>query len=406
MVELHKYTDKELSIMANRTSMTQYMRTDASGVTILVTPRASSTTSLVSFYFRSRINGKRYRKNLGYYPDMGIERARIEWAKVKELATKGLISTEPVKITRISAIDDRSFGATWKSWREGQNVSLTENTITKYESIWRTHLHFLENIDVKDLTPHFVLNFFAPYIERKELLTVRRLACTISACLDYAVFLQLIPINPLLNITKYLPKAEFGHFASFNDETLEEDMIELFNKFSDASENIQVLLYMYFYTLLRSVELRRMKVSDIEGNIATVKTKTLPEFKVPLSRQAMECIEYMKKQKTQYNNPYVFEGLAEDGIISENTLNKALNERGYKGKLRVHGIRTCGRQWLQKLPYAKESMIEQCLSHVVGSRTQQAYNRGEYVAERAILMQEWSDFVEKCIGQNNAFMFK
>ena len=203
-----------------------------------------------------------------------------------------------------------------------------------------------------------------------------------------------------------MPKVKLGHLATFNDETLEEDMRELFKKFSDASKNVQVLLYMYFFTLLRSVELRRLKVDDIQGNIATVKTKTLSEFKVPLSTQAMRCVEYMKSLKSQYQNPYLFEGMAEDGIISENTLNKELTNRGYKDKLRVHGIRACGRQWLQTLPDAKESIIEQCLSHVVGSRTEQAYNRGQYVQERAKLMQEWSNFVEKCIGNHGDFVFK
>ena len=84
----------------------------------------------------------------------------------------------------------------------------------------------------------------------------------------------------------------------------------------------------------------------------------------------------------------------------------ALKRRGYQNKFTVHGIRSCGRQWLQTLPEAKESIIEQCLSHVVGNQVVQAYNRGEYFEERRKIMQKWNDFVEECIGQNNSFMFK
>ena len=59
---------------------------------------------------------------------------------------------------------------------------------------------------------------------------------------------------------------------------------------------------------------------------------------------------------------------------------------------------------MQTIPTAKESIIELCLSHVVGSQVQQAYNRGDYYTERARVMQIWCDFVEKCIGDSFAFI--
>ena len=46
--------------------------------------------------------------------------------------------------------------------------------------------------------------------------------------------------------------------------------------------------------------------------------------------------------------------------------------------------------------YAKESIIELCLSHVAGNKVQQAYNRGTYLEERRKIMTEWNDFVEQC----------
>ena len=51
---------------------------------------------------------------------------------------------------------------------------------------------------------------------------------------------------------------------------------------------------------------------------------------------------------------------------------------------------------MQTLPNSKESIIELCLSHVVGNKVQQAYNRSTYFDERKILMQEWGNFIESC----------
>ena len=96
----------------------------------------------------------------------------------------------------------------------------------------------------------------------------------------------------------------------------------------------------------------------------------------------------------------MFEASAGMGMFSENTLNHALDQRGYKGKLRTHGIRSLGRQWLQELPDTKESLIEMCLSHVGGNQVQQAYNRGEYIEERRRILQKWSDFVCECASDN------
>lgn len=403
MASSKKYTETDLYNFLKTHKGSPILRTDASGLTLIIRQRANDV--LISFYYRRYEDGVRKEKLLGNFPEMSIDEARLAWLELKQKADKGLkvLNIEPKRIT---TYEPKSFGAVWSEWRKMRDYSLAERTKEKVNSAWNAHLHFLEDVNVEDLTPAYVLNFLDPYITRGEASTAQRLGKLISGCLDYAVFKQNLVMNPLLNLHKYLPKVKGGHYASFSDENLDLDMKELFNKFSDASFKTQILLYMYFFTLLRSVELRRVKVEDIVGNIMTVKTKTLQEFKVPLSRQAMECVKWLIANKHGYNNPYLFEGMAEDGIISENTLNKELANRGYKDKLKVHGIRACGRQWLQTLPYAKESIIEQCLSHVVGSRTEQAYNRGEYLQERAKLMQEWSDFVEKCIGDNNAFMFK
>ena len=234
--------------------------------------------------------------------------------------------------------------------------------------------------------------------------TAEYVANVIRGVLDYAVFKQIIVVNPLKGISKYLPKAETKHYQSFNDVTLESDMKGLFQAFSTQDRKLQCLLFMYFFTLLRSNELRTVKFDNYFGDCLVVKTKTLDEFKVPLSPQAQKVMQYMIKHHQNEKNPYIFEGTAEDGILSKNTLNKALSSLGYKDKLRVHGIRTCGRQYMQLIPTAKESIIELCLSHVAGNQVQQAYNRGDYYTERERIMRIWCDFVESCIGEHFAFV--
>ena len=380
------------------------MRTDASGVTLLFR-KDSSEGCTCDFIFRKRDHEKRINVKLGRFPDMTIDDARAAWLDLKRKTQAGIALKPNIKIDKNKILSDYSFGKLWNEWRDFQSKNVAFSTEKKYISVWKSHLYKIEDMDVRQLTPTFILNFLKPIIDTGKMDSVRRIATCISGCLDFAVFKQMLTANPLLSISKFLPRHEVKHLASFSDTSLEADMIKLFQDFSDLSPRTQVLLHMYFYTLLRAVELRSLKISDIHDTYAVVKTKTRKEFKVTLSTQAMQCLRYMIANK-QSNSDYVFEGQAGNSFVSENTLNKALNSKGYKDKLRVHGIRTCGRQWLQVLPDAKESIIELCLSHVVGNKVEQSYNRGEYLQERSEIMQKWCDFVEKCIGQNNSFMFK
>lgn len=377
------------------------MITDVMGLTCLFRKRVDGSY-ICTFVYRCRNHGKRISKNLGSFPEMSVNEAKQEWLEFKKDVEAG--KQLPKKPRRI-VLTSTSFGTIWKEWVELKIPDLRETTQISYRHYWNRYLCQLEDVDIKELTPNYVLAFFKPLIDEKKYVIVKKLSEKIVACLDFAVFKQLLTINPLLHMSKYLPKAKTTHFATFSDETLERDMRKLFNDFADAPSYLKVLLFMFFYTLLRKREVINLKLSNIHEDYIVTRTKTLDEFRVPLTKQMRQCIEYMRINKVT-DNDYLFEGGTSKGCISVTPIFMALKRRGYQNKFTVHGIRSCGRQWLQTLPEAKESIIEQCLSHVVGNQVVQAYNRGEYFEERRKIMQKWNDFVEECIGQNNSFMFK
>ena len=45
-------------------------------------------------------------------------------------------------------------------------------------------------------------------------------------------------------------------------------------------------------------------------------------------------------------------------------------------------------------------VAEQCLAHSVGSQTVQAYDRSDLLDERRKVMQEWCDYLSKCISDS------
>jgi len=383
------YTDKMLATLVTKRLEKDSFTTDVTGMNVIIRPSSNQriVKNAIHFKFKKIYKGKTYNISLGMFPRMQILEARQKYLEtLVKFETGALDKAEAPKV---------KFADLWDEFKAFKFSTIKETTKKKYEYAY-SFLKGLNTVNVEDITPDVVLVLLRDLMEQKKFNSLEFVCIILKSFLDYAVFKKVIPYNPLIGITKFLPKEKHKHYSAFKDESLEQDMIELFEAMSTQTKEIQLLVYMYFFTLLRSNELRTLKFSDCHGDYALVKTKTLDEFKVPLCQEAQKIIAYMRSVHTGYNNPYVFEGKAEDGIISCNTVNKMFRAIGFGDRLKVHGIRSCGRQWLQTMPTAKESIIELCLSHVVGGMVQQAYNRGDYYEERKRVLTAWCDFVVKC----------
>nr|DAU10597.1 MAG TPA: Integrase [Caudoviricetes sp.] len=391
------FTDKMLKSLVKTTIKKRSILTDVTGLTLELYPSARGETN-IKFMFRNMVNGKRIYVQFGSYPTTSLNDARKKYLETKEKIDNGLDPLEDQKKKKALTV---TFGEIYTKWYELNRQTIKIKTRKKKELAYKNHLCKLADMPISSISAEFCINFYSDYTKKGTVSTGDYLITTIKAVLDYAVFIKVIEYNPIVNIKRYLPKYKPTHYNSFRQETLESDMIQLFNDMAHTTKIVQCLLYMYFFTLLRSEELRTLKYEYIHDDFALVKTKTWAEFKVPLCTQALRVIAYLKRHNI-YNSDYVF--TTKFNCISSSTLLKALNENGYKDKLRVHGIRTCGRQWLQTLSTAKETIIELCLSHVQGNAVQQAYNRGTYYEERKRIMQQWCNFVEKCIGHNFDFI--
>lgn len=393
------FTDKALKVLTKTKIEKRSILTDVTGLTLELYPSAHGETN-IKFMFRNMVKGKRIYVQFGSYPTVSLNDARKKYLETKEKIDNGLDPLEEQKKKKILGV---TFGEIYSKWYELNKQNLKEKTKEKKELAYKNHLSKLADMSIASITADFCINYYSDFAKKGTIATAEYLISIIKAVLDYAVFVKVIEYNPIVNINRYLPKYKSTHYSSFKQETLESDMIKLFNVMSTASKITQCLLFMYFFTLLRNDELRTLKYEYIHENYALVKTKTWTEFKVPLCSQALRVIDYLKRHN-EYNSEFVF--TVKTKYVAPSLLSNTLNLYGYKNKLTVHGIRTCGRQWLQTLPTAKETIIELCLSHVQGNAVQQAYNRGTYYEERKRIMQEWCDFVEKCIGHNFDFINK
>jgi integrase len=71
-----------------------------------------------------------------------------------------------------------------------------------------------------------------------------------------------------------------------------------------------------------------------------------------------------------------------------NFLQKTLK---YK-ELTVHGFRSSFKDWGGETTDHKREVIEQSLAHQLVDQTEAAYQRGDYLEKRKLLMQDWANY--------------
>lgn len=124
---------------------------------------------------------------------------------------------------------------------------------------------------------------------------------------------------------------------------------------------------------------------------------------VPLSEKAIEILNdlYPLTGVSKYVFPSTI-GFANP--LSENTLNGALSNMGYKNKQTAHGFRHTASTMLNEnktkfgIKLSEKDLgeiIEVALAHADKNSIRRIYNKAQYVKERRIIMNWWADYIDE-----------
>lgn len=113
---------------------------------------------------------------------------------------------------------------------------------------------------------------------------------------------------------------------------------------------------------------------------------------VPLSRQAVEVLRAFKL----FNGigPLVFPGEKEGSPLNKNTMLKAYERMGYKGRMTGHGWRGLASTILHEQGF-EEAWIELQLAHQKRDKVSAAYDHAKYLSQRKKMMQWWADYLDE-----------
>ena len=152
-------------------------------------------------------------------------------------------------------------------------------------------------------------------------------------------------------------------------------------------------------TFVRTTELigARWVEFDLEAarwDIPAERMKMKTPHIVPLSAQAVNLLKTL--QLITGHSVMLFPGERDhEKSMSNNTILKALERMGYKGRMTGHGFRGVASTLLHEMGF-DHAHIELQLAHQERDEVSAAYNHATYLKQRTKMMQDWSDYLDSC----------
>lgn len=127
--------------------------------------------------------------------------------------------------------------------------------------------------------------------------------------------------------------------------------------------------------------------------IPAARMKAGREHRVPLSNQAIEVLRRAApfRSTSDGDDALVFPGSRRGAPLSDMSLSAVL--RRLDLDCTVHGFRSSFRDWCGDATSFPRELAEQALAHVIGSKVEAAYRRGDALAKRRELMSAWAAFL-------------
>lgn len=377
---------------------------DAGGLYLEVTAAGSKL-----WRWKYRHLGKEKRLAIGQYPAVSLAEARRRRDAARLQLAEGIDPGQARRDAKRAglAAAERSFELVARQWWAGWKADKTERyagyVLARLEADAFPELGArpVESL----LAPDFVR--LAKKIESRGVGELaRRILETCGQVMRYAVGHGLAERNPVADVkpADVLKPRVVANFARVGAAELPELLRQVMAY--DGSVYTRMALQLLAVTFVRTSELicARWGEFDLEAAEWTIPADRVgrkgragerrPHL-VPLSRQALELLQVLRTARGQVEaSTLLFPGERDrDKPMSNNTILKALERMGYKGKQTGHGFRGIASTALNEMGF-RADVIEAQLSHVERDRVRGAYNHAQYLEERRELMQSWADYLD------------
>ena len=378
---------------------------DGDGLLLRIAPLAKGGKKNWYFRYAVPVTKKRTKVSLGTYPHLTLAKARALRDEYLSLLTNG-IDPQVHNNQKANALKDateHTFQAVAKKWLD-EKVKTSGISQDHANDIWRSLerniFSTLGDTPIKEIRPKMLKQHLEPIEKRGVLETLRRIISRLNEIFRYAATEELIEFNPADNLGQRFSKPKKQNMPALPPSELPRFLVALNN--ASIRLETRLLIEWQLLTWVRPGEAVRTRWSDIDietgmWNIPAEFMKMKKPHKVPLSKEALRVLDLMKV--ISGHREWVFPSIkAPLNHMHEQTANAAIIRMGFGGELVAHGMRSIARTAAEESGKFRTDVLEAALAHSKKDEIIAAYNRAEYLTERVVLMQWWSDYVssQKC----------
>lgn len=285
-----------------------------------------------------------------------------------------------------------------------------EKYIEAHESGWTNHKHCAQwkntlrdhvfpvigDKCIADITLQDVIAVLKPiWLSKTE--TAARVRSRMQKILDWSIALGYrTGENPARSelVTTQIPAPskikKVTHHKALPYNLLNEFVSELHKKECIASLALEFLIN----TAARTSEVTGATWDEIDTSgktwvVPANRMKMRREHRVPLNSRCIEILDIMLGHKNSSN--FIFPSRDKNTHINDMTMSRHMKRLGYSET--VHGFRSSFKDWAVEQTNHPNIVSEQALAHVVGG-VEGAYRRGDLLAKRAILMEDWCHYLK------------
>lgn len=355
---------------------------------------------------------------LGAYPAITLAEARAGRTRARELLAAGIDPGEAKRQDKASkrAAGENTFEVIAREWHKtmssGWSVTHRDTTMERME---KNLFPWIGHRPLKDIEAPELLATLRRIEARGAIDTTHRVKSIMSTVFRYAIAEGRATRNPAADIGVALKTTIKGHHPAITEPKRFAQLMRDIYAYS-GSNITRAALQIHALTFQRPNEVRDAAWSeiDLDAGIWTIppaRMKNVLERKahgeahtVPLSKQAIAVLRDL--HPLTGHGPKVFPSERGQGrSISENTARQALRSMGYLDHV-PHGFRASARTLIrEELHYDKE-VIERQLAHGSDEALGGAYDRTQFMSERAKMMQQWGDFLAKLRQGAEIIQFK
>ena len=370
--------------------------TDGGGMYLLVSPAGK--------YWRMnyRYADKRKTLALGVYPTVSLALARDRRDKAREQLAIGLDPSTAKRDEKqaqavMAANTFEIVARQWLAISSSKRAASTQANISKW--LEKDVLPYIGALPIATMKPKDVLEVARRMEARGIHESAHRVVNICSQVFRYAVSIEAAARDVTTDLRGALIPVETTHFAAITKPKEVAGLLRAIHAYNGhpygmAALRLSPLLF------VRPGELRQAEWSEFdleaaEWRIPSAKMKMKVEHLVPLSTQAVAILRELIPFSGHGN--YVFPSIRTgERSMSENTINAALRGMGYpKEVMTAHGFRATARTIMDEVLGERVDLIEHHLAHLVKDPNGTAYNRTAHLPARRLMMQRWSDYLDK-----------